>query len=54
MTTYKHCKRCKKIVEFVSSEPTRLSNATVYPITCFGGNRIELCGEIGQAQEAEQ
>lgn len=46
MTTYKQCKRCGKIVEFASLEPTRLPHAIVYPMGCFGGNRPDLCVEL--------
>lgn len=48
MTTYKQCGKCNKVVEFAPIEPTRGTRSVIHYPSCFGGNRLDLCGENRQ------
>ena len=58
MTTYKHCKKCGKIVKFAPLDPVNLPYARVYYPNCIGGNDVLLCGatmntNTTEAQDSE-
>lgn len=48
MTTYKQCGKCNKVVEFAPIKPIRGTRSVLHYPSCFGGNRLDLCGENKQ------